>query len=58
MPESNAIKTEKKIYSKPTITIVRLVAEEAVLAACKVVGGTQSACNPPDPTCTASTSGS
>lgn len=36
MPET--LTTEKKSYTKPAITEVRLVAKEAVLADCKNVG--------------------
>jgi len=48
---------EKKIYTKPIATEVHLVAEEAVLATCKVVGGSNAAC-PSTPSCTADQSGS
>lgn len=38
MPENHIMTTEKKTYTKPTVTEVRLVAQEAVLANCKNVG--------------------
>lgn len=47
-------KEGKRLYTKPEITKVRLVAGEAVLANCK--NGTYSACVPPDASCTVSTS--
>jgi hypothetical protein len=58
MSDSSLPKIEKKIYTKPLATEVHLVAEEAVLAVCKVVGGINASCNPPNPTCTSDQSGS
>lgn len=40
----------KKAYIKPVISKVRLVAEEAVLALCKLNTGVKAACEP-TPTC-------
>ncbi len=50
MPEPNATKTEKKTYTRPIVTIVRLVPEEAVLAICKLTA-VEGTCSPPNPTC-------
>jgi hypothetical protein len=49
---------EKKIYTKPLLTEVHLVAEEAVLSVCKVNGGVLATCNPPNPSCAIASSGS
>jgi hypothetical protein len=50
MTDANLTKTDKKIYSKPQVTVVHLVAEEAVLANCKDITGNQGAC-PDDAGC-------
>ncbi len=39
MAESMASQVEKKTYTKPKLVVVRLVAQEAVLALCKNNGG-------------------
>ncbi len=41
MENPNQITTDKKIYSKPQVTEVRLVAGEAVLGDCKARAGDQ-----------------
>jgi hypothetical protein len=40
----------KKVYVKPVISKIRLVAEEAVLALCKLGNGNKVSCAP-NPTC-------
>lgn len=42
----------KKVYSKPSITQIRLVADEAVLALCKWNNGVRMDCRP-DRSCVA-----
>ena len=44
MVTENEIRTEKKLYSKPIVTEVHLVAGEAVLANCKQDNGTANIC--------------
>ena len=44
MIDSTQTKINKKVYKKPQITIVQLVAEEAVLANCKSEQGGLSFC--------------
>ena len=39
MTDVNTTITAKKSYSKPQVTVVNLVAGEAVLADCKMAGG-------------------
>ncbi len=58
MSETSKQKTEKKRYTKPQVTEVHLVAEEAVLSTCKTVPGNVGACNPPDLSCGSLSSGS
>jgi hypothetical protein len=43
-PEKKA-NQEKKVYEKPTITKVELIAEEAVLSACKQGNPQQGSCS-------------
>jgi hypothetical protein len=49
MTNSEKPKVEKKTYTKPTVTMIPLVAEEAVLGFCKLVRGVQTTCE--DPNC-------
>lgn len=49
MADSKKPEAEKKAYTKPTLTEVRLVPGEAVLSMCKD-GGNYSICLP-DPSC-------
>ena len=51
MPEENSTITVKKIYSKPQVIEVRLVAEEAVLADCKFGNGILADCEGHDLIC-------
>ena len=47
----------KKVYTKPVISKVQLVAEEAVLALCKTGSGVSAECAPA-PTCSVQTAAS
>ena len=44
MADTGQLNVEKKDYTKPTVTEVRLMAEEAVLATCKDGPSLQSPC--------------
>ncbi len=49
--QPNSVQTRvKKAYVKPAISKIRLVAEEAVLALCKLNNGIKASCAP-NPTC-------
>jgi len=45
-----SVSKEKKAYIKPTLSKIRLVADEAVLALCKYNNGVRGSCTP-NPTC-------
>ena len=46
MRDSKLPKVTKKAYTKPKLTEIRLAAQEAVLAVCKVNNGLLFSCNP------------
>lgn len=51
MTNTEQTKAEKKIYTKPILTEVRLVAGEAVLGTCKNAFGGYDACQGVDAVC-------
>jgi hypothetical protein len=44
MADTKILEVRKKVYTKPLLSEVRLVAEEAVLALCKFNNGVQNTC--------------
>ena len=44
MPKAEQPEVEKKVYTKPQMTEIRLVADEAVLGLCKYNNGNQGLC--------------